>query len=98
MRGGRAMLAYIARRLLLTVPTLLIVALAVFALVRLIPGDPAQVLLGDGADPALLEAMRKDLGLDSPLPVQFARWLSNVLQGDLGVSITTGEPVGRLII
>ncbi|MGH6609084.1 MAG: ABC transporter permease, partial [Burkholderiaceae bacterium] len=97
MRGGAPMLAYIARRVLLILPTLLVVALAVFALVRLIPGDPAQVLLGEGADPALLETMRQDLGLDRPLPVQFARWLADVLRGDLGTSILTDEPVARLI-
>lgn len=92
------MFAYIARRLLLTLPTLLLVAVAVFALVRLIPGDPAQLLLGDAADPALLAALRQDLGLDRPLPEQFGRWLAQVLRGDLGVSISTGEPVAGLIV
>jgi peptide/nickel transport system permease protein len=92
------MIAYILRRLLLTLPTLLLVALAVFALVRLIPGDPAQVLLGDGADPTLIAELREDLGLDRPLPVQLGLWVEDVLTGDLGVSIATGEPVGELIV
>ncbi|MGH8241027.1 MAG: ABC transporter permease, partial [Steroidobacteraceae bacterium] len=91
------MLLYIARRLLLSLPTLILVAVAVFILARLIPGDPAQLLLGEAADPALLAALRQDLGLDQPLPVQFMRWLRNVLGGDLGHSIRTGEPVSALI-
>lgn len=91
------MLAYIVRRLLLTLPTLFLVCVAVFALVRFIPGDPAQLLLGDAADPHLLATLRQDLGLDQPMPAQFARWLGNVLRGDLGRSIITGEPVSALI-
>jgi peptide/nickel transport system permease protein len=85
--------SYVVKRLLLAVPTLLLVALIVFAILRLVPGDPAQLLLGDFADPASLEALRERLGLDRPLPAQFLAWLGAVLQGDLGVSITTGEPV-----
>jgi len=92
------MLGYIARRLILTLPTLLLVALAVFFLIRLIPGDPAALLLGEGADAAAIETLRHDLGLDRPLPVQFANWLGHALKGDLGHSIATGEPVGSLII
>jgi peptide/nickel transport system permease protein len=92
------MIAYVLRRLLLTLPTLLLVALAVFALVRLIPGDPAQLLLGDAADETLLAQLRADLGLDRPLPVQFGLWFTAVLQGNLGVSIATGESVGELIV
>lgn len=92
------MLKYLAKRLLLTVPTLLLVALIVFVLVRLIPGDPAQVMLGDGADPAALAAMHHQMGLDRPLPVQFGAWLAHVAVGDFGTSIRTGEPVASLII
>ena len=92
------MLGYIARRLILTLPTLLLVALAVFFLIRLIPGDPAALLLGEGADIAAVNALRHDLGLDQPLPVQFLTWLRHALSGDLGHSIATGEPVGALII
>lgn len=92
------MLFYIAKRLLLTLPTLLLVALAVFFLIRLIPGDPAQVLLGDGADAATLAALRHELGLDHSLAVQFADWLRAVLRGDLGHSIASGEAVGDLIL
>ena len=92
------MLGYIAKRLLLTLPTLFFVALAVFFLIRLIPGDPAQVLLGDSADAATLAALRHELGLDHSLAVQFVIWLRAVLSGDLGHSIASGEAVGDLIL
>jgi peptide/nickel transport system permease protein len=92
------MLRYVLKRLLLALPTLFLVALAVFFLVRLIPGDPAQVMLGEGADPAAIAALRIELGLDKPLPVQFFAWLGQVFQGDLGTSIVTGEPVTGLVL
>jgi len=92
------MLQYLAKRLLLAVPTLLLVALIVFVLVRLIPGDPAQVMLGEGADPAAIAAMHHQMGLDRPLPVQFLTWLSHVAMGNFGTSIRTGEPVASLIL
>jgi peptide/nickel transport system permease protein len=91
-------LSYIIKRLLLTLPTLTLVAVAVFLIVRLIPGDPALVLLGEGADAASLAGVRADLGLDRPLPVQFISWLQHALHGDLGRSIVSGEPVGGLIM
>lgn len=91
------MLSYILKRLLLTLPTLLMVALAVFFLIRLIPGDPALVMLGDAGDAASLAALRQDLGLDQPLPVQFILWVEHALRGDLGHSILTSEPVSVLI-
>ena len=92
------MLGYLARRLLMTVPTLLLVAAAVFALVRLIPGDPVQLMLGDAADPQLLAEMRRQLGLDQPIPVQFALWLAKVATGDLGHSISNNLPVLPLML
>ncbi len=92
------MLSYICKRLLLTLPTLLLVAVAVFLIIRLIPGDPALVLLGEGADAASLAGLRADLGLDRPLPVQFVSWFRHALQGDLGRSIVSGEPVSGLIL
>lgn len=92
------MLKYLVKRLLLAVPTLLLVALIVFVLVRLVPGDPAQVMLGEGADPAALAAMHHAMGLDRPLPVQLLAWLSHVAVGDFGTSIRTGEPVAALIV
>ena len=92
------MLGYIFKRLLLTLPTLLLVSVGVFFLIRLIPGDPALVLLGEGADAASLAGVRADLGLDRPVPVQFLAWLEHAVRGDLGRSIVSGEPVARLIL
>jgi len=92
------MLSYILKRLALTLPTLSLVSIAVFLLIRLIPGDPALVLLGEGADAAALAGLRADLGLDRPLPLQFVSWLQHALRGDLGRSIVSGEPVAGLIL
>lgn len=87
------MLRYAGFRLLATIPTLFLVALIVFGLIRLVPGDPASVMIGDSADPEMIEQIRHSLGLDKPLPVQFVVWLGNILSGDFGQSISTGEPV-----
>src|SRR3546814_17788368 len=92
------MLTYILKRLLLAIPTLFLVALAVFLLVRLIPGDPALVMLGEGASPEAIASLRVELGLDQPVPVPFATWLGRSLGGDLGPPPITGEPVGALIL
>ncbi|MCQ4161846.1 ABC transporter permease [Roseomonas sp. GC11] len=91
-------LAYALRRLGMAVPTLLLVAIAVFALLRLVPGDPAQIMLGDAADPAQLQALRESMGLDLPWPVQFLRWLGAALRGDLGLSLANGQAVLPLIL
>lgn len=93
-----AILRFVARRLALSVPTLLIAAVLVFALIRLIPGDPAQVMLGEGADPDAIAALHRQMGLDRPLPVQFVTWLAHAARGDLGLSAATGEPVLPLIL
>lgn len=92
------MLPYILRRIALALPTLLLVAAAVFFLLRLVPGDPALLLLGDAATAESLADLRASLGLDRPLPVQFVLWLQHVVQGDLGASITNGERVLPLIL
>ena len=81
----------------MAIPTLAIVAVAVFVLMRLIPGDPAQLLLGDMATPAALADLRTALGLDRSWPVQFGIWLQHLMQGDLGTSINTGQPVMGLV-
>jgi peptide/nickel transport system permease protein len=86
-------LKYSLNRLLLAVPTLLIVAIIVFAIMRLIPGDPAQLMLGDIENPQALARMRAELGLDQPLATQFLRWIGRVVSGDLGVSVTQQRPV-----
>lgn len=92
------MMRFAFSRLLTAVPTLLLVSIAVFALIRLVPGDPVSLMLGDNADEAAYTAMRQQLGLDQPIVVQFTSWLTAVLQGDLGNSITTGQPVFSLVL
>jgi peptide/nickel transport system permease protein len=87
------MLGYALRRLSLAVPTLLLVAVIVFAIMRAVPGDPAEVMAGDLASPQTVAALRERMGLDQPLPVQFAKWLGHIVRGDFGASIMTGEPV-----
>jgi peptide/nickel transport system permease protein len=87
------MLRYASFRLLATIPTLFLVALIVFGLIRLVPGDPASIMIGDSADPDMIEQVRHSLGLDKPLPVQFFVWLGNLLRGDFGHSISTGEEI-----
>jgi peptide/nickel transport system permease protein len=92
------MLRFAITRILMAVPTLLIVAVAVFGLIRLVPGDPASLMLGDLADEASLASLRRNLGLDQPLPVQFAIWFQNALSGDLGRSITSDQAVLPLVL
>jgi peptide/nickel transport system permease protein len=75
------------------VPVLFGISLVVFALVRLIPGDVVQILLGTSASEQQIETLRRLFGLDQPLPVQFADWFSHVVRGDLGTSLRTGRPV-----
>ena len=91
------MLAYILRRLASTVLVMGIVAVFVFLLLHLSPGDPAAIIAGDNASAEQIAGIRKQLGLDDPLPVQFLRWVSAVVQGDLGISIFSNEPVAKLI-
>lgn len=92
------MLKFALSRLLSAIPTLFIVSVAVFGLIRLIPGDPASLMLGDVADAETLAAARSAMGLDRPIPVQFALWLGNVVQGDLGRSVLNGQPVLDLVL
>jgi peptide/nickel transport system permease protein len=89
---------YLARRLVSIVPVLLGISIVVFLLVRLIPGDVVQILLGTEASPDQVETLRRVLGLDRPLPVQFADWLSHVVRGDLGASLRSARPVAPDII
>lgn len=91
------MLRYVARRLLLTVPVLLGVATLVFSLIHLVPGDPAQAMLGEGASADDITELRERLGLDRPLLVQYGQFLGGLVRGDLGTSFRTNQPVTRLI-
>ena len=88
---------FIARRVLGMLAVLSFVAVVVFVIARVMPGDPATILVGDNASPATAAAMRARLGLDEALPIQFAIWLLNLAAGDLGQSIFLGEPVLTLL-
>ncbi|VIO80485.1 ABC transporter permease [Bradyrhizobium ivorense] len=91
------MVSYILRRIVATLPVMAIVALFVFSLLYIAPGDPAVVIAGDQASPADVERIRQTLGLDRPFLVQFGSWLWHILHGDLGTSIFTSLPVSTLI-
>jgi peptide/nickel transport system permease protein len=92
------MLAFIARRMLATIPVLGMVAVFVFLILRLTPGDPASIIAGDNAQPAQVEEIREKLGLNQPLPKQFALWIGNLLQGDFGESFFFKKTVAELIL
>ena len=91
------MLPYIAKRLLGLVPTLLLVGILVFLLVHLLPGDPARLAAGPDANPETVQLVRKDLGLDRPLPAQFVRFVGGALTGDFGKSMRTKRAVATEI-
>jgi peptide/nickel transport system permease protein len=91
------MLRFIGWRLLLAIPTLLIITLFVFSLQKLLPGDPLLTLAGEERDPAVLEFLRQKYRLDDPVVVQYIAWLGGVFSGDLGMSLKTEQPVLRLI-
>jgi peptide/nickel transport system permease protein len=91
------MFAYVVRRVLATIPVMAVVALFVFSLLYIAPGDPAAVIAGDQATPADVERIRESLGLDRPYLVRFGAWLYDIMRGDLGVSIFTNLPVSTMI-
>jgi len=91
------MFAYIVRRVLATIPVMAVVAIFVFALLYLSPGDPAAIIAGDTATVEDITRIRAKLGLDQPVHIQFAEWTWRLLQGDLGISIFTNLPVIKLI-
>ncbi|WP_341963945.1 ABC transporter permease [Pseudomonas sp. RC10] len=92
------MMRFVIQRLAMALPTLFLISLMVFAIIRLVPGDPALLMLGDMADAHSLAVTREALGLDRPMALQFLIWLKAVLSGDLGMSITTSQPVLPLIL
>jgi peptide/nickel transport system permease protein len=89
--------AFLARRLLATVPVLAVVAVLVFLMLRLTPGDPAAILAGDAANTEQIARIRESLGLDRPIPAQFGIWLANLLTGELGESFYYKQKVTALI-
>lgn len=92
------MIRYILRRLLLMIPVALLVTIGVFALARLSPADPVLVFAGEDRNPAAMAAIRTELGLDQPVPVQYVAWLSRAIQGDLGRSFQNKQRVSEAIL
>jgi peptide/nickel transport system permease protein len=91
------LLAYVIRRVLATIPVMGVVALFVFSLLYLSPGDPASIIAGDQATTEVVERIRQQLGLNEPFLTQFGRWLWKILHGDLGFSIFSNQPVSLMI-
>ena len=89
---------YLIRRLATIVPTLVFVSMLIFGLQQLLPGDPAKILAGEEQDPNVVAYLRAKLHLDEPLPLRYAYWVGGVLQGDLGESIRTQQPVLDLVL
>lgn len=92
------MTTYLLRRLVAMVPVIVIVSLVTFGLIMVLPGDPALMMLGDQTSPAAYEALRQQLGLDRPLPLQYLSWAVGVLHGDFGVSLRDHLPIGQEIV
>jgi len=90
-------LVYIFKRIMAAIPVFIIVSIVAFMLIHLLPGDPAIAMLGRDADPAQLESLRHEMGLYDPLPVQYFNWVGAALQGDLGRSALTRQPVMEAI-
>ncbi|BCH61240.1 peptide ABC transporter permease [Agrobacterium vitis] len=88
---------FLARRLLLAIPTLLIISVFVFSLQKLLPGDPVLIMAGEDRDPAVMESLREKYHLNDAMPVQYVMWLGAALKGDLGMSLRTNQPVLELI-
>ncbi|WP_377297150.1 ABC transporter permease [Rhizobium sp. SGZ-381] len=91
------MLSYVLRRLAIAIPTLLLVSILVFSLLKFLPGDPAIALAGEERDPAVIEFLRQKYSLDQPLYIQYGKWLAGIVQGDFGLSIRTRLPIGEMI-
>jgi peptide/nickel transport system permease protein len=92
------MLRYIGRRILIAIPTLIIVSLLVFALQKLLPGDPVLAMAGEERDPQVLAFLREKYRLDDPIPMQYFAWIGSALTGNLGISLRTDIPVLDLIL
>lgn len=92
------MLLFLMRRILIAVPTIILISIFVFALQKLLPGDPLLVLAGEERDPAVLELLREKYRLNDPIHVQYFTWITNALQGDLGISLRTNQPVTELML
>jgi peptide/nickel transport system permease protein len=88
---------YIGKRLLVAIPTLLIISIFVFSLQKLLPGDPVLAMAGEERDPATIEFLREKYRLNDPVPLQYINWLGGVMTGDFGISLRSNQPVLELI-
>lgn len=91
------MMTFLLRRIAATVPVMGMVALIVFSLLRLTPGDPAAIIAGDSATPDQIELIRQNMGLNEPVYQQFIHWVSQLLHGDMGTSLISGQPVWSMV-
>lgn len=91
------MLAFLGRRILIAIPTVFLISVFVFTLQHLLPGDPILVMAGEERDPEIIAALREKYRMNDPIPVQYLAWAGNALQGDLGISLRTQQPVLELI-
>ncbi|KKX25359.1 ABC transporter permease [Rhizobium sp. LC145] len=89
---------YIGKRLLVAIPTLLIISIFVFSLQKLLPGDPILAMAGEERDPATIEFLREKYHLNDPVPVQYVHWLGGIVTGDFGISLRTNQPVLELVM
>lgn len=91
------MLGFLARRVMIAIPTIILISIFVFSLQKLLPGDPILVMAGEERDPDVIATLREKYRLNDPIPVQYIAWARNALQGDLGISLRTQQPVLELI-
>lgn len=92
------MLAFVGRRILVAIPTIILISIFVFLLQQLLPGDPVLAMAGEERDPETIAFLREKYGLNDPLPVQYFKWIGGVVQGDLGISLRTNQPVSELLL
>lgn len=92
------MTTYLIKRFIILILTLLLVSIAIFVVIRIIPGDPAQIILGLQATPDAVAALRAQLGLDRPITMQYLSWIGAILRGNMGVSINYGVPITELVV
>lgn len=91
------MAIYLVKRIALSIVIVLLAVSLLFCMIHMVPGDPARILLGPRATPALIESMSIQMGLDKPLPMQIARFFGNILRGDLGMDVITNRPVATIV-
>jgi peptide/nickel transport system permease protein len=92
------MFEFLLKRIASIIPTLVVVSMLIFGLQQLLPGDPAKILAGEEQDPTVVAYLRAKMHLDEPLPVRYGYWMGGVLQGDLGESVRTQQPVLSLVL